>query len=320
VDVTGVWLGQFTPQGGSSGTVILDLTQTGASVTGGAGLFGAAVPDGNAGVWVYGTVSGSQLALQVKGSADQFQATVTAGTLAGAISSSVSTTWTATQVSTSSLVLGTSQPAEFWDSLLAYQGGALWYVNTGHINGAPFADSINATYCGVGFDRCGDGFICSQQGGAIFRVAKGDPYWTATQLTSVAKTTTITCDATSIWASRFDLGAPDGMNLIQHLDSSGAPLGVGFYLPGILVGMTFDGTDLWVLESYPPVLLRISTSTEQVLAAYQVAAALPPPGPASGMTLMKGLTWDGSSLWTLFESDDPNTHVASTVAVQLLAP
>jgi hypothetical protein len=315
VDVTGVWIGTTTTQDGTTGAIIFDLTQNGAELAGGLELLGDAIPNGNQGNDVTGFVSGHQVNLTLTGVSVRMEGIESAGILTGTFSSgSAKATFSATLAETHVISIPATRATGVQiPRLVAAQGSTLWFFDAYDNCIKETNDSAEVTttvpaHCEAGFDRCASGFVCSQQGRVIDLVTKPDSSWVVTALSGGVGAESITCDATTIWANRLDNGLDtSSTEYIQQLDMTGSPIGNGFSIPGILHGLTYDGTDLWALESFPKILLRISTSDGRILAAYQI-----PEARTAGDSL-NGLTWDGTALWTLLTNRSHSTLAATLV-------
>jgi hypothetical protein len=317
VDVSGVWFGSYATADGGSGPVILDLTQDGAQLTGGLEVLGDAVADGNVGVWISGSVSGHRATIAVNDSPDRVEATESSGALSGTISSGgLTATWNATRVETHTLSFAASRPAGVQSpQLLAFQGGALWVLDwyDGALDRTDDAGGVVETIppgvdqkCEGGFDGCGDRLVCSDAYGGIDLFDAGTHELTHVSAAGV-HTQGITCgaDQESMWAVTGTSTTPN----VQQLDMQGSPLAGPFFVPGILNEIAFDGTDLWVLEFFPRILVRVSATTGQILAAYRMPAAM------EISQRVDGLTWDGTALWTLLTTHGESS--STTVAVKL---
>ena len=301
VDLTGVWIGTYSTQDGATGPILVDLTQSSSGeLSGGLEVIGPAIPDGNSGVWVSGAVHGHEASITVNGADDRVTATEASGTLHGTIASgSVTAGFGASRVETRSMKVATTRPpGGRIPRLLAAQGGALWFYDW-YDNSLQKTDdkgAVTATVkletrgrCEGGFDGCGDKLLCSNAARLIW-VDPSSSQVTAQTLPGGLHAGGVTCGPSNVWV---DQGTTKAQNLQALNKTSGSPEGAGLHLPGILTDLAFDGTDLWALEFFPPILLRVSTSSGAILAAYQIPAA------RSTTTVLNGLTWDGNALWTL---------------------
>jgi hypothetical protein len=294
-DLTGVWIGTYTIGSSSAGAVILELSQSGGSLSGALEIKGAGVEGGNAGVWVTGTISGHAVRLQIRSTSGTVTATEAAGVLTGTVDADgVTASWNATLVETHALAVAESFTSSIpYPDQLAARGSTLWLADGTTINETSAGGAVTAVVdvrCDQGFDRCGDGFICSD--GGTLRMVTQAATWQAAALPTSTRAWSLTCDATAIWANTADAVLVDGYAPVRKLDLDGQPTGTLFQIPGIVQGLTFDGTDLRALLFFPRVVLRISTSTGAILSASCVPEL-------TDADWLSGLTWDGSALWTL---------------------
>ena len=312
VDLSGVWIGSVSLSDGS-GRIMLDLRQTDGDVVGGVEL----VASSNVGVTCLGHVHGYSLELAPNNADDRITADESAGTLTGSIDSGdISATWTATRLETYELAVAATYPAlgQIPEAVVA-QGGHLWfydgYDSTLHERG-PQGEALSVLsltinhHCDAGFDGCGDALACSSS--TTQTIDRLDPE-TGAILSEVPRTDHrqpgLACASDgTFWV--------DDASTLAHLDASGAVL-TEFAVPGMPTDVAFDGTDPLVLMSFPHVVLRLNATTGAPLAAYEI------PGYAwSAQELIRGVSFDGETLWTLVDSY--KNGGTSSVALGLTLP